>query len=517
MTTRKILLSLSALALTIHIIWEIFRQTSWFWPWYNETIWGNPLRVELFWLPYTWLFLGAIILTAAAFLIKDPHQQPVPEWHKFSTYALSAVALFITGYAIFNSVKVCGADYLYAPTWMRIAMDIIGCAWLWTLTARPNVPELPRSLRSIIGTGIGLIALLWLLQLSSGISYLTTGHILMFRSHAFGSWLRYLVPTILLCSYSIYLLNKWPSVQLNRLHQMRNSHCAPGSFFERSYPAMRIASLVCLGLFLIAIFIMQSPIIYKFSDYSDIAVFFFMAIVVFSWLLLTFIAFFQLPNPRGYRIFNWVCLALSFIVFPIGFAVTILAENNTPSETAGFIATFIGFVALCTHIFVTAIRVILYTLPNQKSKDDTHMGQPDPFNLNRFVGAQDSFYKEALREIRNGRKEGHWIWFIFPQMKGLGYSPMAQNYGITSLNEARAYLAHPVLKSRLIEITEALLRHKDKTAYEIFGTIDAIKVRSCMTLFDLIEPNSIFADTLAAFYNNERDELTLNIINFRPL
>ncbi len=141
----------------------------------------------------------------------------------------------------------------------------------------------------------------------------------------------------------------------------------------------------------------------------------------------------------------------------------------------------------------------------------------DPFLLQRFVDAQQHTYKYALEEIRNGRKDGHWIWFIFPQMKGLGYSPMSENYGVTSLDEARAYLAHPILRSRLIEITKALLQHKDKTAYEIFGTIDAIKVRSCITLFDIIEPNSIFADTLAAFYNNERDELTLNIINSRPL
>lgn len=143
--------------------------------------------------------------------------------------------------------------------------------------------------------------------------------------------------------------------------------------------------------------------------------------------------------------------------------------------------------------------------------------QPDPFNLNRFVGAQESFYKDALREMRKGQKEGHWIWFIFPQMKGLGHSPMADNYGITSIDEARAYLAHPVLRLHLIEITKALLQHKDKTAYEILGTLDAIKVRSCMTLFDLVEPNSIFADTLAAFYNNERDELTLNILNTQQL
>lgn len=140
-----------------------------------------------------------------------------------------------------------------------------------------------------------------------------------------------------------------------------------------------------------------------------------------------------------------------------------------------------------------------------------------PFNLNRFVGAQESFYKAALREIRNGQKDGHWIWFIFPQMKGLGYSPMSQNYGITSLDEARAYLAHPILRAHLIEITEVLLGHKGKSAYDILGSIDAIKVRSCMTLFDTIEPNSIFADVLAAFYNNERDELTLKMLNTEQL
>ncbi len=364
MKPRKILFSLSALALTVHVLWEIFRQTAWFWPWYNDTIWGNPLRVELFWLPYTWLFLGAIILTAAAFLIKDSHQQPVPEWHKFSTYALSAVALFITGYAIFNSVKVCGADYLYAPTWMRIAMDIIGCAWLWTLTARPNVPELPRSLRSIIGTGIGLIALLWLLQLSSGISYLTTGHILMFRSHAFGSWLRYIVPSILLCSYSVYLLNKWPSVQLNRLHQMRNSHCVPGSFFERSYPAMRIASLISVVLLLVSIYLVRIWFDSFDVRYTRFSVNALVATILLSWILLNFIAFFQLPNPRGYKIFNWLCLGIFLIAFPIGVAFGINAEYNTPTETIAILLMLLGLIALSLHILVTSIRVILYKIPN---------------------------------------------------------------------------------------------------------------------------------------------------------
>ena len=144
------------------------------------------------------------------------------------------------------------------------------------------------------------------------------------------------------------------------------------------------------------------------------------------------------------------------------------------------------------------------------------MNTQDPFNLQRFLGAQESFYAQALKEIRNGRKTSHWIWFIFPQLRGLGHSPMADNYGISSLDEARAYWEHPILHQRLVEITESLLIHSKrrifhspKTAFEILGTIDAIKVRSCMTLFDIVEPNSIFAEVINAFYEGERDPLTL--------
>lgn len=141
------------------------------------------------------------------------------------------------------------------------------------------------------------------------------------------------------------------------------------------------------------------------------------------------------------------------------------------------------------------------------------MTTPDTFNLQRFLDAQENDYADALREIKQGYKQSHWIWFIFPQMRGLGRSSMAEYYGISSNEEARAYLDHPTLKARLIEISTALLQHKGKsTAYEILGTIDAIKVRSSMTLFDHIMPNSIFAEVLDAFYNSERDELTIRIL-----
>ena len=141
------------------------------------------------------------------------------------------------------------------------------------------------------------------------------------------------------------------------------------------------------------------------------------------------------------------------------------------------------------------------------------MNTPNPFNLNRFLDAQERDYVDALEEIKQGYKQSHWIWFIFPQIRGLGRSSMAEYYGIISIEEARAYLENPTLKKRLIEISTALLQHKGKsTAYEILGTTDAMKVRSSMTLFDQVMPNTIFAEVLDAFYNSERDEMTLELI-----
>lgn len=129
-------------------------------------------------------------------------------------------------------------------------------------------------------------------------------------------------------------------------------------------------------------------------------------------------------------------------------------------------------------------------------------------NITRFLDAQDSRrngYSVALREIMAGEKISHWIWFIFPQLRGLGHSHMAQYYGIVDRHEAEDYLNHPVLGSRLREITEALLNHSDKSAISILGGIDAMKVRSCMTLFDCISPGDIFEKALNQFYNGERD------------
>ena len=125
----------------------------------------------------------------------------------------------------------------------------------------------------------------------------------------------------------------------------------------------------------------------------------------------------------------------------------------------------------------------------------------DSYNLNRFIIAQEDTYEPALREIQAGRKMSHWMWFIFPQLKGLGTSYNATFYGISSREEAEAYLRHPILGHRLIEISKALLLHSDKPMEEILGNTDSLKLKSCMGLFgSLPATDSVFAQILMAFY-----------------
>lgn len=127
-------------------------------------------------------------------------------------------------------------------------------------------------------------------------------------------------------------------------------------------------------------------------------------------------------------------------------------------------------------------------------------------SLNRFLDVQESKYFLALNEIKNGKKRTHWMWYIFPQLRGLGKSEMSYIYGINGIEEAKAYLAHPLLSERLYEISNALLEHKDKHAYEIMGDIDCIKLQSSMTLFASIsEKGSVFHQVLDCFYNGETD------------
>lgn len=133
-------------------------------------------------------------------------------------------------------------------------------------------------------------------------------------------------------------------------------------------------------------------------------------------------------------------------------------------------------------------------------------------DIERFVDAQDTpyaDYQQALSEIQKGRKISHWIWYIFPQLRGLGRSRRSYYYGIADRQEAEAYLNHPILDPRLREISEELLAHTNRSANWIFGDIDAAKVKSCMTLFDSISPNDIFSDVLNSFYNAERNKQSL--------
>lgn len=133
-------------------------------------------------------------------------------------------------------------------------------------------------------------------------------------------------------------------------------------------------------------------------------------------------------------------------------------------------------------------------------------------SLERFLEAQEHKYDIALKEIRAGKKRTHWMWYIFPQLRGLGRSQMAYVYGINGLEEAKAYLEHPVLSARLIEITEALLEHKDQDIEDILGDIDAMKLRSSMTLFALIsEEVSTFQRVLDCFYDSKMDEQTIKL------
>ena len=131
-------------------------------------------------------------------------------------------------------------------------------------------------------------------------------------------------------------------------------------------------------------------------------------------------------------------------------------------------------------------------------------------NLNRFLEAQKNSYAMALNEILNGRKTTHWMWYIFPQLSGLGRSEMATYYGIKSLKEAEEYLNHPILGKRLLEISSALLKHTNKSANEILGSPDDLKLHSSMTLFSKVEnTNPIFKEILHQFYNGHLDLSTI--------
>lgn len=141
-------------------------------------------------------------------------------------------------------------------------------------------------------------------------------------------------------------------------------------------------------------------------------------------------------------------------------------------------------------------------------------GDADPDDLERFVSAQEQVIGSVKRELRGGRKRSHWMWFVFPQIAGLGRSEMAQRYAIDSLEEAKAYLAHPVLGPRLRDCTELVLDIEDKTANKVFGSPDDRKFRSSMTLFEIAaDDGTLFADALEKYYDGDRDAKTLELVD----
>lgn len=140
------------------------------------------------------------------------------------------------------------------------------------------------------------------------------------------------------------------------------------------------------------------------------------------------------------------------------------------------------------------------------------MPSGDPFDLERFVTAQRPVFDNALAELRNGCKRSHWMWFVFPQMRGLGRSTTAAFYGITSRAEAEAYLSHPLLGTRLRDATDAVLSHRDAGAHAIFGAPDDMKFRSSMTLFARIDPDGPYRAALEAFFDGDEDQATIHLL-----
>ena len=135
------------------------------------------------------------------------------------------------------------------------------------------------------------------------------------------------------------------------------------------------------------------------------------------------------------------------------------------------------------------------------------------YDLDRFILAQESCYGKALDEVKNGKKESHWMWFIFPQIYGLGVSDIAMFYSINDIGEAKLYLEHEVLGPRLIEITKEVLSLDTDDPIEVFGEIDSLKLNSCMTLFDYVsERDNVFKEVIDKFYDGRKDQKTLQLL-----
>ena len=145
------------------------------------------------------------------------------------------------------------------------------------------------------------------------------------------------------------------------------------------------------------------------------------------------------------------------------------------------------------------------------------MDRNDPYDLNRFMRAQAENYDQALSEIRAGRKRSHWMWYVFPQFAGLGFSPTSQRYAIKSIAEAEAYLQHPVLGRRLVECCEAAVGVNGLSASDLFGSPDDMKLQACATLFARVSaPGSVFERLLGKFFEGMQDQRTLQLLGSTP-
>ena len=199
----------------------------------------------------------------------------------------------------------------------------------------------------------------------------------------------------------------------------------------------------------------------------------------------------------------------------IRIAVSLGGDSDTIAAMAGSIAqAFYGLpqrlATYCYALLTPYLRTIL-----NKFEESIGILAPVPFDIERFIKAQnaDNTYQRALEEMQRGHKISHWIWFIFPQLKGLGHSRYSQYYGLVDADETRTFLANSYLNKRLREITCTLLTHKDKNIEQLMGSyVDALKLKSSMTLFDAISPNDIFSEVLKTFYNGEKDHNTIKKI-----
>lgn len=153
-----------------------------------------------------------------------------------------------------------------------------------------------------------------------------------------------------------------------------------------------------------------------------------------------------------------------------------------------------------------------YALPDNPLILNDNNKMEMEYSLERFIKTQDSYniHEIALQEMKAGHKRSHWIWYVFPQLKGFGHSYNSEYYGLDNIEEAKAYFKHPILGNRLREITSVLLDHTDEDMVLLMGShIDAIKLRSCMTLFDTISPQDVFSQVLETFFDGKRDKRTL--------